>query len=43
MESSDLVIFSTSGKFITKFIVNLALAYVKHYFGQGPVVEYQSP
>ena len=43
MESSGLVIFSTSGKFITKLMFYVALAQVKHYFEQGPGVEYQSP
>ena len=41
MESSHLVIFSTSGKFIRKFnpgnsMLYVALTLVKHYFGQGP-------
>ena len=43
MESSHLVIFSTSGKFITKFDVLRCISEVKHYFGQEPGVEYQSP
>ena len=42
MESSHLVIFSTPGKFITKFNVLRCISLVKHYFGQGPGVEYQS-
>ena len=46
MESSHLVIFSTSGKFITKFNGSRYISLsetpgVNDYFGQGPGVEYQ--
>ena len=43
MESSHLVIFSTSGKFITKFNVLYCISLSETLFGQGPGVEYQSP
>ena len=43
MESSHLVIFSTSGKFITKFNVLGCISLSETLFWTGPGVEYQSP
>ena len=43
MESHHLVIFSTSGKFITKFNVLRCISLSETLFWTGPGVEYQSP
>ena len=43
MESSHLVIFSTSGKFITKFNVLGCISLSETLFWTGAGVEYQSP
>ena len=41
--ASCLVIFSTPGKFVTKFNVLRCVSLNETLFGQGPGVEYQSP
>ena len=41
MESSHLVIFSTSGKFITKFNVLRCISLSETLFGQEPGVKYR--
>ena len=43
MESSHLVIFSTSGKFITKFNVLRCISLSETIFWTGARGEYQSP
>ena len=43
MESSHLVIFSTSGKFITKFNVLRCISLSETLFWTGARGEYQSP